>query len=111
MPGADLTSWDALLREDYSPIIQNELTEDNPIQAFMAEEVADDSWTGKEKYVPVKVGRNWSVGSIGAGGAIPPKGRAKYDKFLIPMRDVYGAVGFERMVMEQSRSKKGSWAY
>lgn len=111
MPGADLTSWDALLKEDYSPIIQNELSEENPIQAFMAEELADDSWTGKEKYVPVKIGRNWSVGSIGAGGGIPPKGRSSYQKFQIPMRDVYGAVGFERYVMEQSRNKKGSWAY
>lgn len=111
MPGADLTSWDSLLREDYAPIIQNELTEENPIQAFMAEEVADDSWTGKEKYIPVKIGRNWSVGSIGAGGAIPPKGRGAYQKFIVGMRDVYGAVGFERYVMEQSRSKKGSWAY
>lgn len=111
MPGADLTSWDALLKEDYSPIIQNELSEENPIQAFMAEELADDSWTGREKYVPVKIGRNWSVGSIGAGGGIPPKGRGSYQKFLIPMKDVYGAVGFERYVMEQSRNKKGSWAY
>jgi hypothetical protein len=111
MPGADLTSWSALLREDYSPIIQNELTEENPIQSFMAEELADDSWTGKEKYIPVKIGRNWSVGSIGAGGAIPQKGRGAYDKFIVPMRDVYGTVGFERYVMEQSRGKKGSWAY
>lgn len=111
MPGADLTSWDALLKEDYAPIIQNELTEENPIQAFMAEEVADDSWTGKEKYIPVKIGRNWSIGSIGAGGALPQKGRGAYQKFIVPMKDVYGAVGFERYVMEQSRSKKGSWAH
>lgn len=111
MPGADLTSWDSLLKEDYAPIIQNELTEENPIQAFMAEELADDSWTGKEKYIPVKIGRNWSVGSIGAGGALPQKGRGAYQKFLVPMRDVYGAVGFERYVMEQSRNKKGSWAH
>lgn len=111
MAGADLTSWDSLLREDYSPIIQNELGEENPIQAFMAEEVADDTWTGKEKYVPIKIGRNWSVGSIGAGGAIPQKGRGSYQKFLVPMKDVYGSVGFERYVMEQSRNKKGSWAY
>jgi hypothetical protein len=111
MPGADLTSWDALLREDYAPIIQNELTEENPIQAFMAEEVADDSWSGREKWIPIKIGRNWSVGSIGAGGALPAKGRGSYQKFQVPMRDVYGAVGFERYVMEQSRNKKGSWAF
>jgi hypothetical protein len=92
-------------------MIRNELIEENPIQAFMAEETADESWSGKEKYVPVKVGRNWSGGSIGSRGALPQAGRGTWDKFLIGMRDVYGRVDFDRYVMEQSRSKRGSWAY
>ena len=111
MPGADPTSWASLLKEDYAPMIRNELIEENPIQAFMAEETADESWTGKEKYVPVKVGRNWSGGSIGSRGALPQAGRGSWDKFLIGMRDVYGRVDFDRYIMEQSRNKRGSWAY
>lgn len=110
MPGSDLTQWDPLFKEDYAPAIQNQLNAENQIQAFMEEEIADDSWTGREKVVPIKVGRNWSTGSIGAGGALPQAGRSAYADFKVDMRDVYGRVGFERYVIEQSRSKKGSWA-
>lgn len=111
MPGSDPTSWANMLKEDYAPMYRNELIEDNPIQSFMAEEIADESWTGKEKYVPVKVGRNWSTGSIGSRGALPQAGRSAWDKYLIGMRDVYTRVDFDRYVMEQSRNKRGSWAY
>jgi hypothetical protein len=61
--------------------------------------------------VPVKVGRNWSIGSIGTKGALPASGRSSYVDFKIPMRDIYGRVGFEEWVIKQSQSKKGAWAY
>jgi hypothetical protein len=110
MPGADLASWDALLKDDYGPAIQNQLNEENLIQKFMEEDTQDESWQGRQKIVPIKIGRNWSVGSIGAGGALPQAGRGSYRDFSIGMRDIYGRVGFERWVIEQSRNKKGSWA-
>lgn len=110
MPGSDLTQWDPLFKDDYGPAIQNQLQTENIIQGFMEKEVADDSWVGRQKIVPTKLGRNWSVGSIGAGGALPQAGRSAYQDFKIGMRDVYGRVGFERWVIEQSRNKKGSWA-
>ena len=110
MPGSDLTQWDPLLKDDYGPAIQNQLNEENVIQSFMEKEVSDDSWVGRQKIVPTKIGRNWSVGSIGASGALPQAGRSSYQDFKIGMRDIYGRVGFERYVMEQSRNKKGSWA-
>lgn len=110
MPGTDLAQWDPLFKDDYGPAIQNQLNDENQIQSFMEEEVLGDDFTGRQKVVPIKVGRNWSVGSIGAGGALPQQGRSSWEQFKIPIRDVYGRVGFERFVIEQSRSKKGSWA-
>lgn len=109
MPGSDLTSWDPLFKEDYAPAIVNQLAEENNALGFMEDETPDDSWQGREKVQPIKIGRNWSVGSIGAGGALPQAGRSAYKNFTIPMRDTYGRVGFERWVIEQSRNKKGSW--
>ena len=109
MPGADLTSWDPLFKDDYAPAIVNQLAEENNALKFMESETADDSWQGRKKVQPVKIGRNWSVGSIGADGALPQAGRSAYKDFEIPMRDTYGRVGFERYVIEQSRNKKGSW--
>lgn len=110
MPGSDLTSWDPLFRDDYAPAIINQLSEEQNALDFMESEVPDESWQGRKKIQPIKIGRNWSVGSIGAGGALPQAGRSAYKDFEIPMRDTYGRVGFERYVMEQSRNKKGAYA-
>jgi hypothetical protein len=110
MPGADLTSWDPLFKDDYAPAIVNQLSEENNALGFLESETPDDTWQGRKKVQPIKVGRNWSVGSIGAGGALPQAGRSAYADFEIPMRDTYGRVGFERYVIEQSKNKKGSWA-
>lgn len=110
MPGADLTSWDPLFKDDYAPAIQNQLNQENQVQKFMETDTSEDGWVGRTKIVPIKLGRNWSTGSIGAGGALPAAGRGAYKQFEVPMRDLYGRVGFERWVIEQSRNKKGSWA-
>jgi hypothetical protein len=109
MPGSDLTSWDPLFKDDYAPAIVNQLAEENNALKFLESETPDDTWQGRKKVQPVKIGRNWSVGSIGAGAALPQAGRSAYKDFEIPMRDTYGRVGFERYVIEQSRNKKGSW--
>ncbi len=109
MPGADTTQWDPLFKEDYTPSIVSQLNEENLVVDFMDSEFSEDSWQGREKVQPIKIGRNWSVGSIGAGGALPQAGRSAWENFRIPIRDCYVRVGFERYVIAQSRNKKGSW--
>jgi hypothetical protein len=109
MPGADLTQWDPLFKDDYAPAIVNQLQDENVILQFMESEAPDDTWQGRKKIIPIKIGRNWSVGSIGAAGRLPQSGRSTFQDFTVPMRDTYGRVGFERYVIEQSRNKKGSW--
>lgn len=112
MPGSDLVSWDPVFKDDYSNTkIINTLNDENQILQFMTTDVSDEGWFGRQKIVPVKVGRNWAIGSIGSKGALPNSGRSSYVDFKIPMRDVYGRVGFEEWVIKQSQSKKGSWAY
>ncbi len=110
MAGHDLSSYDPVFKDDYAPAIVNQLAEENNILGFMEDETPDESWQGRQKIQPIRIGRNWSVGSIGAGGALPQAGRRKYEDFKIPMRDTYGRVHFERYVMKQSRNKKGAFA-
>ena len=109
MPGSDLTQWDPLLKDDYAPAIVNQLQDENNILKFMESEVPDDTWVGRKKIIPIKIGRNYSGGSIPAGGRLPQAGRSAYRDFEVPMKNTYGRVGFERNVILQSRSKKGSW--
>lgn len=109
MPGSDTTQWDPLFKDDYGPAIVNQLNEENLMTKWMESEVKDDSWVGRQKVVPIMIGRNRSVGSIPARGRLPQAGRSVYEDFQIPMRNTYGRVGFERHVIAQSRNKKGSW--
>jgi hypothetical protein len=109
--GADLTSFDPVFKDDYTNTrIINTLNEENQIQNFMTTDLSNDGWVGRQKIVPVKVGRNWSTGSIGSRGALPQAGRSSWQDFKIPMRDIYGRVAFEEWVILQSRNKKGAWA-
>lgn len=109
--GSDLTSWDPLFKEDYTNTrIMNTLNDENQIQDFMKTDVSSEGWQGRRKIVPVRVGRNYSTGSIGSRGALPQAGRSTYVDFQIPMRDVYGRVGFEQYVIKQSRNRKGAYA-
>jgi hypothetical protein len=110
--GSDVTQWDPLFKDDYGPAVINELNEEVNALKFMESETEDDTWVGRQKIVPTKVGRNWSVGSIPTtvgGAALPQQGRSVFKEFKIPMKNTYGRVGFERNVMSQSRNKKGSW--
>src|SRR3954465_5922303 len=75
--GSDLTSWDPVFKDDYSNTrIINSLNEENQILNFMTTDTSSDGWQGRQKIVPVKVGRNWSIGSIPSKGPLPNAGRS-----------------------------------
>lgn len=109
MPGSDITQWDPLFKDDYGPVMVSQLNEENLMLRWMETEAKDDSWVGRQKVVPIKIGRNRSVGSIPVGGRLPQASRSVFEDFKIPMRNTYGRVGFDRDVISQSRNKKGSW--
>jgi hypothetical protein len=92
------------------PRIINSLNDENQMQNFMTTDLSSDGWQGRQKIVPVKVGRNWSIGSIPSKGPLPQAGRSSWQDFKIPMKNVYGRVGFEEWVILQSRNGKGAWA-
>jgi hypothetical protein len=96
-----------VFKDDYSNTrIINTLNDENQIQQFMTTDISSEGWFGRQKMFPVKVGRNWSIGSIGSKGALPASGRSSYVDFKIPMRDIYGRVGFEEWVIKQSRARR-----
>ena len=72
-------------RENYGPVIVKQLTEDNLMPEWMESEVKDDSWVGRQKVVPIMIGRNRSVGSIPVGGRLPQAGRSVFADFQIPI--------------------------
>src|SRR4051812_37448136 len=110
MPATDSTSYDPMFKDDYhATAILNSLQDENNIQEFM-EEVEADPTQGRQHVIPKRVGRNWSIGSIGARGALPQANRSSFAKSLIDMRDVYLRVGVDRYTMNRSRNNKGAFA-
>jgi hypothetical protein len=73
--GSDLTQWDPLFKDDYAPAIVDQLQSENNILKFMESEAPDDTWVGRKKIIPIKIGRNYSSGSIGVGNRLPQEGR------------------------------------
>lgn len=107
---ADTTSMSSLLKEDYnSEVIMNSLQDENPMLDMMTTEVVDESWQGKYKVIPKRIGRNYSMGSIPSRGLIPRTGRQKWEESKVGIRNVYGRVGFDRTIMLSSRNNKGSY--
>jgi hypothetical protein len=110
MPATDSTSFDPMFKDDYhATAILNSLNDENHIQAFM-EEVEADPTQGRKHIIPKRVGRNFSVGSIGARGALPQANRSAFAKSEIDMRDLYLRVGIDRYTMNRSRNNKGAFA-
>ena len=111
MPASDLQSWDPLFKEDYHPkAIINSLQDENLIQDFMAQEMSDETWQGRVKVVPQRIGRNFSTGAIPSKGTLPAQGRTAYADSRIPMRNLYTRVGFDKETMLASRNRKGAFA-
>lgn len=109
MPSSDLDSWGPMLKDTYDDAWKNQLAEDNIVESFMRSDIDKERWEGRKRIQPVKLGRNYSAGSIGTKGALPQAGRASWRDFEIPAKDTYSRVGFERYVMEQTKSKKGAF--
>lgn len=107
---ADVTSMNSLLKEDYtSDVIMNSLQDENPALDMMTTEFVDESWQGKYKYIPKRIGRNYSMGSIPGRGLIPKAGNQKWEESKVGIRNVYGRVGFDRQIMLASRNNKGAY--
>lgn len=106
----DTTSYDPMFKDQYhARAILNSLQDENHVQAFM-EEVEADPTQGRKHIIPKRVGRNFSVGSIGNRGALPQAGRSTFAKSEIDMRDIYLRVGIDRQTMQRSRNNKGAFA-
>lgn len=109
MPATDSTSYDPMFKDDYhNEALLNTLQDENHVVSWM-ESVEADTTQGRQHIVPKRVGRNYSVGSIGARGALPQAGRSVFKESKIDMRDVYLRVGIDRWTMNRARNNKGAF--
>lgn len=109
MVGQTLTGFDAVLKDDYGPRIEEQLSLLNVLSDYIEEDESED-WTGRQKIFPITVGRNQGVGAGTEGGYLPTAGAMSYQDVKIPAKYNYGMIRLTEQVIKQSQSNKGAFA-
>lgn len=101
------TTADAVLKEDYQPVVREQL---NQGIAFLQQiEKNDKDFEGRRAVIALHVSRNSGVGARAAGGTLPTAGEQGYAEQRVPVYRNYGRGQIDGGVIKQLRSDKGSF--
>lgn len=104
---ANLTAYDAVLKEDYAPAIAEQLRNDNVLLKRIERD--SESVEGKEVYVPLHTRRNVGIAARGENDTLPTAGAQGYSVAKFPVRYHYGRIEVSGPLLAASRSNKGSF--
>lgn len=105
--GATTTTASAALKEDYQPVIREQLNDINVVLSQVERNSEDTE--GLEAVLSLHVTRNSGVGARAEGGTLPTAGNQGYVKERIPLRRNYGRIEVSGPVIRAMKSNKGSW--
>lgn len=103
----DTTAADAVLKEDYQPVIREQLNNTNVIDAQIEKNEKDTD--GKYAYLALHISRNNGVGARAELAALPTPGSQGYTDERVPMKYTYGTFKVSGPVIAASRTDKGSY--
>jgi rhodanese-related sulfurtransferase len=105
--GLDTSTASAALKEDYQPVIREQLNDINVVLSQIEKNTEDTE--GLEAVLSLHVTRNSGVGARAEGGTLPTAGNQGYVKERIPLRRNYGRIEVSGPVIRAMKSDKGSW--
>ena len=103
-----LSSWDAVLKEYYEPMVVSQIENKNKILKSFGEADAP-SVDGRRIIYPLHIGRNTGVMSSVEGATLPTAGRQSHIDIHIPLRKTVGRINVTKDVIDASRSNRGSF--
>lgn len=105
---ASLTTVDAALKEDYQPMIREQLNN----AWFLLSQIEQNSndVEGRRAVLSLHTNRNGGVGARGEGVQLPEAGNQQYAEERVPLRYNYGRVKINGQVIEASASDVGAFA-
>ncbi|MDB4895910.1 MAG: 2,3-dihydro-2,3-dihydroxybenzoate dehydrogenase [Firmicutes bacterium] len=107
MAGANLSTLDAILKDQFAPMVEDQLQSDIPMLQFAKKKTT--SLVGRRFLMPIHVSRNEGMGFRSEGAAMPQAGNQGYvDTFVYPAY-FYGRYQLTAQAMEQSRSDVGAF--
>ena len=107
MAGSTLTTFDAILKNQYLGPIREQLNNSSVLYSRL--EKNEDSVVGKNFTIPLHYGRNEGVGARGEGGALPAAGNQSYKECIVPMRYQYGRIQLTGPTIKAARSNEGAF--
>ena len=105
--GADLASFNAILKEDYLPPIIDMLN--NKILLWNRLKRNSEFISGKEAVIPLKIGRNRGMGSRAEGGTLPTAGKQRHANARYGMKYHYGRIKITGPVIAAARDDDGAF--
>lgn len=110
MAGLDLTAFDDILKIDYLGPVRDQLNNSSVIIGEL--EKREEDFQGKQLYLPLHTGRNWSVGSRAEDVALPggtTQGSQQYENAVYGMSYQYGRIRITGPTIRASRNDKGAF--
>lgn len=110
MPGATLTTQEASLKEDYLPVIREQLNDaTDPVFAQFVENASPVQWYGSQWVASAHFGRSAGVGSRFESDDLPEADNQE-DARLTGTTPIHeGTIGFTLALMKATESDRGAW--
>ena len=105
--GADLASFNAILKEDYLDPIRDVLNSKTLLLHRLQRNSEDIR--GLEAYIPLNKSRNEGVGSRAENGTLPTAGQQGYDKARFGMKYHYGRIQISGPTIEAAATDEGAF--
>ncbi len=84
----DLTSFDAVLREQYLPVVRDQLANETVLLKHLKRKQVE----GKQATLAVRDTRNTSAGPVADNAALPAAGNQSYTESIIPQKYLYARI-------------------
>ncbi len=107
MAGATKTTADSALKEDYQPLVREQINQDVPILTYMEKNTKDTD--GRRAVLSLHVSRNSGIGSRAEGGALPTAGNQGYAEERVSLKYHYGRGQLTGPLMRAADSDKGAF--
>lgn len=103
----DLTQANAVLKDDYTDVVVDQLNNDNYVISKLVKNKQEA--TGKRFVVPLHTGRNNGIGYRAEGAALPVAGNQKYKESFANVKYLYGSIEITGPTIKAMRNDKGAF--
>lgn len=105
--GATKTTADSALKEDYQPLVREQINQDIPLLTYVEKNSKDTD--GRRAVLSLHVTRNSGIGSRAEGGTLPTAGNQGYQEERVSLKYHYGRGQLTGPLMRAADSDKGSF--